>query len=119
MKKETNPLSNLSDAELNGQIQELAEERKRRALAAAAAAREARIRANAALLEARPALLGLLQHERTSCSDENPSNGYSTSGRGGYPRCAKCMLMNLSEADLGEVDLELRLRFREDHPNFS
>jgi len=31
------------------------------------------------------------EHDRTSCSDENPSNGYGTEYR--LPRCRRCQLL--------------------------
>lgn len=46
-----------------------------------------------AILDAGPYIIPLLKHERTSCSDEFPDNGYTTSGRGGHVRCRKCAFM--------------------------
>ena len=36
-------------------------------------------------------LLDLLEHDRTSCSDENPQNGWEEDR--GHARCAKCHLL--------------------------
>ena len=33
------------------------------------------------------------EHSRTSCSDDSPSNSYTTYGRGGAPRCVRCALL--------------------------
>lgn len=38
------------------------------------------------------------EHNRTSCSDDNVSNGYTTAGRGGYPRCTRCALLKAIES---------------------
>lgn len=38
------------------------------------------------------------EHNRTSCSDENVQNGYTTAGRGGYPRCTRCALLRAVES---------------------
>jgi hypothetical protein len=37
--------------------------------------------------------LKYLEHCRTSCSDDNPGNWYTTDGRGGHPRCDRCMML--------------------------
>lgn len=37
------------------------------------------------------------RHERTSCSDESHGNGYTTEGRGSYPRCSRCYLLDVLE----------------------
>lgn len=42
---------------------------------------------------ARVLLLMVPEHGRTSCSDENPQNYYTTVGRGGHPRCQRCCLL--------------------------
>ena len=45
------------------------------------------------------------KHERTSCSDDNHGNGYTTDGRGGYPRCCRCYLLDVLE-DSTDNDVE-------------
>lgn len=54
--------------------------------------------ANAAELKViakhKDALLELLEHDRTSCSDKDPQNGFDS---GKHPRCSKCALMELLE----------------------
>ena len=45
------------------------------------------------LRENKDVILPLLEHSRTSCSDENPCNGYEYSS--GYARCNKCWLMEI------------------------
>lgn len=38
------------------------------------------------------------EHSRTSCSDDNIANSYTTAGRGGYPRCTRCALLKAIES---------------------
>lgn len=38
-------------------------------------------------------ILSLFDHSRTSCSDENPNNGYISDA--GYARCDKCFLIEI------------------------
>ena len=92
----------------------------RRAGVAAESARAEREAANRKVLENRDVLLGLMTHDRNTCSDEHTNNGYSTSGRGGQPRCAKCFLMWLGESDLGLVKIEVTVRggYLEGHPQY-
>ena len=56
------------------------------------------------------ALLHEPMHSRTSCSDENIANAYTTPGRGNYPRCNRCALLRAKEDDdlLMEIGIELR-----------
>ena len=49
------------------------------------------------------------RHERTSCSDENHSNGYTTEGRGSYPRCSRCYLLDVIDDSI-DPDVE-RIHF--------
>lgn len=44
-------------------------------------------------------ILSLMKHDRTSCSDEFPRNGYSDYG--GKYRCRKCMLMEILNGEHG------------------
>ncbi len=44
-------------------------------------------------------LLSMMQHDRTSCSDEHPCNGYSYSNE--RFRCRKCMLMEILNGEHG------------------
>ena len=43
------------------------------------------------------------QHQRTSCSDSNPCNSYTTAGRGGTARCDVCLAL---AAIKGQIPLE-------------
>lgn len=45
------------------------------------------------------ALLSLIDHSRTSCSDTNICNGDITDDR--QPRCIRCALLNLKDTRLG------------------
>lgn len=47
-------------------------------------------------------ILKFVDHSRTSCSDEDRSNAYTTSGRGGAFRCNRCAL--LEAADVWKED---------------
>jgi hypothetical protein len=42
-------------------------------------------------------ILSLLEHSRTSCSDTNVSNGYSSASYGA--RCSKCHLIEILNSD--------------------
>lgn len=48
--------------------------------------------------EAKTLLKFVPEHSRTSCSDDNVANSYTTAGRGGYPRCARCALLKAVES---------------------
>lgn len=50
----------------------------------------------ALILDNSELFLQLVEHQRTSCSDDDPSNGYTTAGQGGHLRCTKCGLINAS-----------------------
>ena len=49
--------------------------------------------------EKKEMILGLMEHDRTSCSDENPCNGYSYYNN--RYRCRKCMLMEILNGEHG------------------
>lgn len=52
-------------------------------------------------------LLSLIEHDRTSCSDTNVSNGLYSSRDGGW-RCRKCMLIEVLNGEHGgEFDFSL------------
>jgi len=94
-------LKNLSTADLKAELE-------RREQEAAEAALAARLRKNQAVFAHKDVLLSLMTHGRTSCSDENPSNGSLDPGNGRTaPRCYKCALLNLSEFELDEVELDV------------
>jgi len=87
---------------------ELKAELERRELEAAA-----RLKKNQLVFERRDVLLSLMQHGRTSCSDENPVNGSLDPGNGRTaPRCYKCALLNLSEFELDDVELDVTVTVR-------
>lgn len=50
------------------------------------------------------------EHSRTTCSDEKPSNGYTTGGRGGAPRCQRCALVTALRDPAYRRDLRVALR---------
>lgn len=51
-------------------------------------------------------LLSMIRHDRTSCSDDNPCNGYNHSDK--WFRCRKCMLMEiLNNEHGGEFDFAI------------
>lgn len=45
-------------------------------------------------------ILSVINHDRTSCSDEHPRNGYYSDCNGGY-RCRKCMLIEILRGEHG------------------
>lgn len=57
------------------------------------------------LRENKDIILSLLEHSRTSCSDDNCYNGYITSD--GYARCNKCFLIEILNGEYGEGDFEV------------
>ncbi len=92
---------------------ELKAELERRELEAAEAALATRLKKNQLVFEHRDVLLSLMQHGRTSCSDENPVNGSLDPGNGRTaPRCYKCALLNLSEFELDDVELDVTVTVR-------
>lgn len=50
-------------------------------------------------------ILPLIEHSRTSCSDENCCNGYSSSE--GYARCNKCFLIELLNGEFEDGEFEV------------
>lgn len=61
------------------------------------------------LLQHRP------EHDRTSCSDEQIRNHYTTEGRGGWPRCQRCSLLKaiLDPEYAAKLTVEVRVRLPE------
>lgn len=57
--------------------------------------------------EAKTLLLFVPDHTRTSCSDSNISNDYTTPGRGGYPRCTRCALLSAANSEFYAETLSL------------
>ncbi|HIH2745055.1 TPA: hypothetical protein ACYLN4_000724 [Burkholderia lata] len=106
-------LDHVSDETLRAEL-------ARRDGVAAESARAEREAANRKILENRDVLLALMTHDRNTCSDASPNNGYSASGRHGQPRCAKCFLMWMGEGDLGLVKIEVTVRggYLEGHPQY-
>ena len=60
------------------------------------------------------ALLDIVDHSRTSCSDAKVSNGFFTGEYG--PRCTRCALLELRRSDASiyaeEFDVEVTVSFR-------
>ena len=55
-------------------------------------------------------LLSHMTHDRSSCSDENPRNGYSYSNNRWY--CRKCMLLQMLDGDHGgkfDFDIDVNI----------
>lgn len=62
--------------------------------------------------EKKEMILGLMEHDRTSCSDENPCNGYSYYND--RYRCRKCMLMEILNGEHGgRFDFDIAVEIRE------
>ena len=57
------------------------------------------------LRENKDIILSLIDHSRTSCSDDNCCNGYITSD--GYARCNKCFLIEILNGEWGDGDFEV------------
>lgn len=57
----------------------------------------------------RDALLPLIPHGRTSCSDDNIRNGLGSAEYGA--RCTRCALLELTEFDAENYDFDLTLTF--------
>lgn len=64
----------------------------------------------AIILENREALLKIIPHSRTSCSDENPVNGLYSAEYG--PRCVRCGLMELNEYDSQFHDITISVEIK-------
>ena len=102
----------MEEKEINDQIKEL--QRKRKEMddeiksleeQALALKREKEAENIKYLREHRDVILGLLHHNRSSCSDENPINGYSSSA--GYARCNKCHLIEILDGYYCDGDFEV------------
>lgn len=91
---------------------DLKAELERREAAAAEAALHARIEKNMLFLNNRDTLLQLMEHGRTSCSDDNPINGMDPGSGRTVPRCYKCALINLSVFDVAHVEMDLGFSIR-------
>ena len=113
------PLQDLSSEELQAQLNALNDEVQRRGELEQKRIADARWKFNNAIFEVRSQLLPFMQHERMSCSDENPSNAYTTQGRNGNPRCAKCFLQALQLSDLQNVEFSLQGRYLPEHEAFA
>jgi len=73
--------------EIQSQIEEF-EEQERQALY------KSRLEQLNEMRENKDFLLGLIEHTRTSCDDDNVVNGFHSRSDGGY-RCSKCALIEL------------------------
>ena len=57
------------------------------------------------LRENKEIILSLIDHSRTSCSDDNCCNGYIISD--GFARCNKCFLIEILNGEWGDGDFEV------------
>jgi hypothetical protein len=64
-----------------------------------------------ALIRNRAALLDLIPHSRSSCSDDNVANGLYTASYG--PRCVRCGLLEMDEYSYERHDFDLQLNIIE------
>lgn len=104
----TEDFSGVSDEELRKTIKILQAEEQRRADDKLDVRRELNRRFHGKLIEVWPMISDMFEHERTSCSDENPCNG------GQRPRCVKCRLIEIMKMDHFEAEdivIELTARF--------
>lgn len=59
-------------------------------------------------------ILSLLQHDRSSCSDDHVANGRWTTRDGSGWRCRKCMLIEMFDGQHGgEFDFEFEVNINE------
>lgn len=92
--------------ELEAQIKAAEEEEQR------AREKEVLDKIEAMTPEKKAMILTHMKHDRTSCSDENPCNGYSYYNN--RYRCRKCMLMEiLNEEHGGRFDFDIVVEIRE------
>lgn len=60
-------------------------------------------------------LINITDHNRSSCTDEEPINHYSTEARNGTPRCVRCALLKVAEGwtfpDEYEVDVTVEFKW--------
>lgn len=101
-------VSEMTDTELAAEL----ERRKNVAeLSAQAHAQAQRKEKFQLLLKHREALLALVPHSRTSCSDGNVSNSFTSATR--HPRCPRCALLELNESPWSaeNFDFDLHLSF--------
>lgn len=62
------------------------------------------------LKEHKDFVLSLIEHSRTSCSDDHPCNGYDYDK--GYPRCKKCFLIEILNGEWeNEIDVKFDVSF--------
>lgn len=95
-------LAQFTNAELTAELERRAEEQRLIDL-------ELRRREFRKLIQHREALLDLISHSRTSCSDERTINGFGSADSGA--RCARCALLELDELDADLYDVKLELTF--------
>lgn len=71
-----------------------------------------RVLALANYLESVPGLLGVLapEHDRTSCSDAHPNNGFGSTDNGNC-RCVRCALIEMRKDHFVSFDFKPSLRF--------
>lgn len=81
-------ISEITTADLEAEL-------KRRREEAARIEAERRYQAGILVMEHIDALIALTPHGRTSCSDENPSNGIGSGDHGA--RCRRCLLLDAKE----------------------
>lgn len=89
--------------ELKAELARREEERERQVV-------EDRRRRLGEILDNREALLRLIPHSRTSCSDSNPVNGLYSAEYGA--RCIRCGLTELNEFSWMDFDVEFNVEIR-------
>lgn len=95
------PLAEWTDEEIRVEMEQRRAERRR----AANARRQ--MQAQALTREIIDALRP--DHGRTSCSDDNPANGWGSNGEGSAPRCTRCALLETLEGRAMDEGFELRI----------
>jgi len=85
---------NMTDEELKALLRDVSGEVKRRREERLLEVKKTNAMKLKELAKHKDVILSLLEHDRTSCSDDDPQNGLEIDGP---PRCAKCGLMDLLE----------------------
>ena len=98
-------LSKIDDKDLQAELERRAFIRRQEKV-------EARVERNKLFLEHKDVILKFLAHSRTSCNDENLSNGYENS-QGTY-RCNRCAFLLFRNVDVDEIDIDLHITMKKD-----
>lgn len=108
-----NDLEQISDDDIRVQIANLHQEKNRRTRLIELEQKKIVVAKNKAIFALKDQLLEVIEHNRTSCADDNIANGKYSHSSGGH-RCIRCALLEIDEHDLGDVSLDLSLTINYD-----